>query len=53
MRQLNTIGYMHNRCRMIVASFLTKDCHIDWRMGEKYFATKLVDYDVINNANGW
>lgn len=53
MRQLNTTGFMHNRCRMIVASFLTKNMHIDWREGEKYFATKLVDYDAINNANGW
>ena len=37
MRQLNEIGYMHNRCRMIVASFLAKDLLLDWRMGEKYF----------------
>lgn len=52
MRELNTTGYMHNRCRMIVASFLTKDLHIDWRWGEKYFAQKLVDYDPsINNGN--
>ena len=53
MRQLNTIGFMHNRCRMIVASYLTKDMHIDWREGEKYFATKLVDYDPMSNSNGW
>lgn len=52
MRQLNITGYMHNRVRMIVASFLTKDLHIDWRWGEKYFAQKLVDYDpAVNNGN--
>ena len=52
MRELNTTGYMHNRVRMIVASFLTKTLHIDWRWGEKYFAQKLVDYDpCINNAS--
>ncbi len=45
MRELNATGYMHNRVRMIVASFLTKDLHINWRWGEKYFARKLVDYD--------
>jgi deoxyribodipyrimidine photo-lyase len=51
-RQLNTTGYMHNRVRMIVASFLVKDLHIDWRIGEKYFAHKLVDYDpAVNNGN--
>jgi deoxyribodipyrimidine photo-lyase len=53
MRQLNTTGYMHNRGRMIVASFLTKDLHIDWRWGEQYFATKLVDYDPMSNSGGW
>lgn len=53
MRQLNTTGYMHNRVRMIVASFLTKDLHIDWRMGEKYFAQKLVDYDPCVNNGSW
>lgn len=53
MRQLNTIGYMHNRARMIVASFLTKDLHIDWRLGEKYFAQKLIDYDPYSNNGGW
>lgn len=52
-RQMNTTGYMHNRCRMITSSFLTKDLHIDWRWGEQYFATKLVDYDAINNSQGW
>src|SRR5262249_21367864 len=45
MRELNTTGYMHNRVRMIVASFLCKDLHIDWRWGEKYFAQQLTDYD--------
>jgi deoxyribodipyrimidine photo-lyase len=53
MRQLNSTGFMHNRGRMIVASFLTKDLHIDWKLGEQYFATKLIDYDAINNSNGW
>lgn len=52
-RQMNTTGYMHNRCRMITSSFLTKDLHIDWLWGEQYFATKLVDYDPINNSQGW
>lgn len=52
MRQLNKTGWMHNRIRMIVASFLVKDLHIDWRWGEKYFATQLVDYDpAVNNGN--
>jgi deoxyribodipyrimidine photo-lyase len=52
MRQLNTTGWMHNRVRMIVASFLTKDLHIDWRWGERYFAKHLVDYDpAVNNGN--
>lgn len=52
MRQLNTTGFMHNRVRLIVASFLTKDLHIDWRWGEKYFAQKLIDYDpAVNNGN--
>ncbi|MCX8122814.1 MAG: DNA photolyase family protein [Spirochaetes bacterium] len=52
MRQLNTTGFMHNRVRMIAASFLVKDLHIDWRWGEQYFATKLIDYDpCINNGN--
>lgn len=53
MRQMNSIGYMHNRCRMIVSNFLVKDLHIDWRYGERYFATKLEDYDPINNSSGW
>ena len=53
MRQLNTIGWMHNRVRMITASFLVKHLHIDWRLGEKYFATKLTDYDPCSNNGGW
>lgn len=53
MRQLNTTGYMHNRVRMVVASFLTKDLHIDWRWGERYFAQKLVDYDPAVNNGSW
>lgn len=52
-RQLNATGFMHNRLRMIVASFLVKDLHIDWRLGEKYFATKLVDYDPCVNNGNW
>ncbi|MCX8197066.1 MAG: DNA photolyase family protein [Candidatus Micrarchaeota archaeon] len=52
MRELNKTGFMHNRVRMITASFLVKDLHIDWREGERYFATKLVDYDpAVNNGN--
>lgn len=52
MRELNATGFMHNRVRMIVASFLIKDLHIDWQWGEKYFASKLVDYDqAVNNGN--
>lgn len=52
MRELNATGYMHNRVRMIVASFLVKDLHIDWRWGEKYFAQLLIDYDpAVNNGN--
>ena len=53
MKQLNEIGWMHNRVRMIVATFLVKDLMIDWRWGEKYFATKLVDYDPASNNGGW
>ena len=52
-RQLNISAFMHNRPRMINASFVTKDMHIDWRDGEKYFATKLVDYDPMSNSGGW
>ena len=53
MRELNTTGYMHNRVRMIVASFLTKHLLIDWRWGEAYFAKKLLDYDLSANNGGW
>ncbi|MEM7067060.1 MAG: FAD-binding domain-containing protein [Cyanobacteria bacterium P01_B01_bin.77] len=53
MRQLNETGWMHNRCRMIVASFLTKDLIIDWRWGEKYFMQKLIDGDLSANNGGW
>lgn len=53
MRQLNQTGWMHNRCRMIVASFLTKDLIIDWRWGEKYFMQHLVDGDLSANNGGW
>jgi len=52
MRQLNTTGFMHNRARMFTTSLLYKDMHIDWRDGEKYFATKLVDYDPMSNNGG-
>lgn len=53
MRQLNTTGYMHNRLRMIVASFLTKDLGIDWRRGEAWFARQLNDFDLAANNGGW
>jgi deoxyribodipyrimidine photo-lyase len=53
MRQLNTTGYMHNRGRMLVASFLSKTLLINWREGERYFATKLVDYDIASNSLNW
>lgn len=53
MRQLNTTGYMHNRGRMVVASYLIKNLNIDWREGERYFATQLVDYDPCQNNSGW
>ncbi|MFT4312517.1 MAG: cryptochrome/photolyase family protein [Candidatus Woesearchaeota archaeon] len=53
MNQLNQTGYMHNRARMIVASFLTKDLLIDWRWGEKYFAQTLIDYDPCVNNGSW
>ena len=52
MRQMNLTGFMHNRCRMITMSFLIKFMHIDWRKGEQYFATKLVDYDAMMNNSG-
>ncbi len=53
MRELNETGFMHNRVRMIVASFLSKHLLIDWRWGEKYFAEKLLDYDLASNVGGW
>jgi len=53
MRQLNATGYMHNRARMTVASFLTKDLLIDWRWGAQYFARTLIDYDPAVNAGNW
>lgn len=53
MRELNTTGFMHNRVRMIVASFLTKHLLIDWRWGEAYFAKKLLDFDLAANNGGW
>ncbi|WP_019988665.1 cryptochrome/photolyase family protein [Rudanella lutea] len=53
MRQLNTIGWMHNRVRMVTASFLCKHLLIDWRWGEAYFARKLRDYDLSANNGGW
>jgi deoxyribodipyrimidine photo-lyase len=53
MRELNTTGWMHNRVRMIVSSFLTKDLLIDWRWGERYFMQKLLDGDLAPNNGGW
>jgi len=53
MRELNKTGFMHNRVRMIVASFLTKHLLIDWRWGESYFAKKLLDFDLASNNGGW
>jgi len=53
MRQLNTTGFMHNRLRMVAASFLVKDLLIDWRWGEQYFAEKLIDFDLSANNGGW
>jgi deoxyribodipyrimidine photo-lyase len=53
MRELNATGYMHNRVRMVTASFLTKDLLIDWRWGERYFARKLLDYELASNVGGW
>jgi len=53
MRQLKITGWMHNRCRMVVASFLVKNLLIDWRKGEEYFAKSLVDYDPSSNNGGW
>jgi deoxyribodipyrimidine photo-lyase len=53
MRQINQTGYMHNRLRMVTASFLVKDLHIDWRWGERYFADRLNDFDLAANNGGW
>lgn len=53
MRELNQTGHMHNRVRMITASFLTKHLLIDWRWGERYFASKLLDFDLASNVGGW
>jgi len=53
MRQLNETGWMHNRVRMVVASFLSKHLLIDWRWGEAYFAEKLLDYEMASNVGGW
>ena len=53
MRELKQTGFMHNRCRMIVASFLTKDLQCDWRLGERHFAKYLIDYDPCVNAGSW
>jgi deoxyribodipyrimidine photo-lyase len=53
MRELNTTGFMHNRVRMITASFLVKHLLIDWRWGEAYFAEKLLDFDLASNNGGW
>ncbi|CAN8101181.1 unnamed protein product [Discula destructiva] len=53
MRQVQHMGYMHNRCRMIVASFLSKDLLIDWRMGERFFMENLIDGDFASNNGGW
>jgi len=53
MRQFKTTGWMHNRARMVVASFLVKDLRVDWRKGERHFAQHLVDYDPASNNGGW
>jgi deoxyribodipyrimidine photo-lyase len=53
MRMLNSTGYMSNRGRLITASFLVKLLLVDWRKGERYFATKLIDYDIANNNGNW
>ncbi len=53
MNEINSTGFMHNRARMVVASFLVKDLHIDWRWGEQYFSSKLVDYDPAVNNGSW
>ncbi|UDF37355.1 UNVERIFIED_ORG: DNA photolyase family protein [Shinella sp. XGS7] len=53
MHQLNSTGYMHNRLRMVTASFLIKDLGVDWRWGERYFAEQLLDFDLAANNGGW
>jgi deoxyribodipyrimidine photo-lyase len=53
MRELNKTGFMHNRVRMVVASFLTKHLLIDWKWGEAYFAEKLLDFELASNNGGW
>ena len=53
MIQINTTGFMHNRLRMVTASFLSKDLGVDWRLGERYFAERLNDYDLSANNGGW
>lgn len=53
MRELNATGFMHNRVRMVVASFLTKHLLLDWRLGEAYFAEKLLDFELASNTGGW
>lgn len=53
MRQINTMGWTHNRMRMIVAMFLSKDLMLDWRLGERYFMEKLIDGDLASNNGGW
>ncbi len=53
MRELNATGYMHNRVRMVVADYLCKHLLIDWRWGEAYFATKLLDYELSSNNGNW
>ncbi|CAN2172320.1 PhrB Deoxyribodipyrimidine photolyase [Candidatus Nanopelagicaceae bacterium] len=53
MRQLVVEGWMHNRTRMVVASFLVKDLHLEWQLGERFFAEHLTDYDPASNAHGW
>lgn len=53
MRQLNQTGFMHNRLRMITASFLVKHLLVDWKWGEAYFAEKLLDFDLASNNGGW
>jgi len=53
MRELNETGFMHNRVRMIAASFLVKDLLIDWRWGEAYFASKLLDFELSSNNGNW